>query len=161
MSKNKPTNIRWRILGILVLASFISYTLRYNFSAAAPVMMADLGLTAIQWGWVLAAFMTGYTLFQIPGGMLGDRFGPRRVLATIAVLWALLTAVTALVPGADFASTGIIMASLMLVRFLVGVVHAPVYPATNPAVINWFPVGGWALPNGLSSTGSSGGTQSR
>lgn len=153
MSKNKPTTVRWRILSILVLASFISYTLRYNLSAAAPVMMADLGLTEVQWGWILAAFMTGYALFQLPGGRLGDRFGPRRVLTTIAVLWALFTAITAFVPGTDFASTAVIMGSLMLVRFLVGVVHSPVYPATNPAVVNWFPIGGWALPNGLSSTG--------
>jgi ACS family glucarate transporter-like MFS transporter len=149
----RPTNVRWRVLSILVLASFISYALRYNLSTAAPVMMADLGLTEIQWGWVLAAFLTGYALFQLPGGILGDRLGPRRVLATIAVLWALLTAVTAFVPGTDFASTGVIMASLMLLRFLVGVVHAPVYPATNPVVVNWFPIGGWALPLGLTSTG--------
>jgi len=82
MTNKKPTLVRWRILGILVLASFISYTLRYNLSAAAPVMMADLGLTEIQWGWVLAAFMTGYTLFQLPGGILGDRFGSPREYRT-------------------------------------------------------------------------------
>ena len=153
MTTIKPTNIRWRIMGILMLASFISYTLRYNMSAAAPVMMADLGLTEIQWGWILAAFMAGYTFFQLPGGILGDRFGPRRVLTAIAVCWAVLTVITALVPGTDFASSGLILASLILVRFLVGAVHAPIYPATNPAVVKWFPVGGWALPNGLSSTG--------
>ncbi len=153
MSNNNPTAVRWRILAILVLASFISYTLRYNVSVAAPAMMDDLGLSEIQFGWVLAAFLTGYTLFQLPGGMLGDRFGPRRVLAAIAVLWSVFTAVTAFVPGSESASTGVIIASLILVRFLVGAVHAPVYPATNPAVVRWFPVGGWALPNGLSSTG--------
>ncbi len=47
MSNNRPTIVRWRILSILVLASFISYTFRYNFSTAAPAMMADLGLTEI------------------------------------------------------------------------------------------------------------------
>jgi len=153
LTNKRPTFVRWRILGILVLASFISYTLRYNLSAAAPVMMADLGLTEIQWGWVLASFMTGYTLFQLPGGILGDRFGPRRLLASIAVLWTLTTAVTAGIPGADWASTGVIMAALIFVRFLTGIVHAPVYPGTNPAIVSWFPIGGWALPNGLSSTG--------
>lgn len=49
-------------------------------------MISDLGLTEIQWGWVMAAFLVGYTIFQFPGGMLGDRFGPRRVIAAIAVL---------------------------------------------------------------------------
>jgi MFS family permease len=153
MSNNRPTIVRWRILSILVLASFISYTFRYNFSTAAPAMMADLGLTEIQWGWTVAAFLTSYALFQIPGGFLGDRIGPRRLVTVIAVLWAVLTAATTLVPSAEYASVGVIMVSLILVRFLAGVAHAPIYPATNPVVVNWFPVGGWALPNGLSSTG--------
>ena len=153
MNNNKPTSVRWRILAILVFASFVSYTLRYNMSSAAPVMMADLGLSEMQWGWVMAAFIAGYALFQLPGGMLGDRLGPRRLLASIAIIWAVLNALTALVPGADMASTAVVLTSLMLIRFLVGLAHAPIYPGTNPAVINWFPVGSWALPNGLSSTG--------
>ena len=153
MSNNKPTNIRWRILSILVLASFVSYTFRYNFSTAAPAMMEDLGLTPVQWGWTIAAFLTSYAIFQIPGGLLADRFGPRRVLTVAAILWAALTALTALVPSANVASVPVIMGSLVLMRFLAGLAHAPVYPGGNPVVVNWFPVGGWALPNGLSSTG--------
>ena len=31
-------------------------------------------------GWILASFRWGYALFQIPGGWLGDRIGPRRAL---------------------------------------------------------------------------------
>jgi ACS family glucarate transporter-like MFS transporter len=46
-----------------------------------------------------------------------------------------------------------IIGSLILVRFLVGAVHAPIYPVMNVAVMKWFPVGGWALPLGLTSTG--------
>jgi ACS family glucarate transporter-like MFS transporter len=152
MTNNRPTFVRWRLYSILMFASFISYTFRYNFSTAAPAMVSDLGLTEIQWGWTVAAFLSSYALFQLPGGLLGDRFGPRRLITVIAVLWAVLTAVTTLVPSADFASIGVIMASLMLVRFLAGAAHAPIYPASNPVVVNWFPVGGWALPNGLSST---------
>ena len=153
MFNNRPTFVRWRIISILVAASFISYTYRYNFSAAAPAMMADLGLSEIQWGWTVAAFLTSYALFQIPGGLLGDRIGPRRLITIIAVLWAVLTAITTLVPSSEFASVGVIMASLILVRFIAGAAHAPIYPGTNPVVVNWFPVGGWAFPIGLSSTG--------
>jgi len=153
MPDNRPTFVRWRILSILVLASFVSYTLRYNTSSAAPVMMADLGLNEMQWGWVMAALLSGYALFQLPGGMLGDRFGPRRLLSAIALIWAVLTVVTAMVPGKELASTGVILASLMAVRFLVGASQAPIYPGTNPAIVSWFPVGGWALPCGLSSMG--------
>lgn len=150
---SRPSIIRWKILVILALASFISYVLRTNLSFAAPEMMQDLGLDEVQWGWVLAAFTAGYALFQFPGGILGDRFGPRRVLTAIAVLWAVLTVVTSLVPGPEAASTGLIIAVLFLVRFLVGAVHAPIFPVMNASIVRWFPVGGWALPSGLSSTG--------
>jgi ACS family glucarate transporter-like MFS transporter len=150
---SKPTFIRWKILAILALASFISYVLRTNLSFAAPEMMSDLGLSEIEWGWVLAAFTAGYAIFQFPGGILGDRFGPRRVITAIAVLWAVLTVATSLVPGRESASTFLIIAALFLVRFLVGAVHAPIFPVMNASIVRWFPPGGWALPLGLSSTG--------
>ena len=150
---NKATSIRWRVLGILVSVSFVSYLLRSNVSIAAPAMMADLGLTEIEWGWILAAFTAGYAVFQFPGGILGDRFGPRRMLTAIAVLWCVLTIATTLVPGQETASTGLIIVSLLLVRFVVGAVHAPIFPVMNVSIMRWFPVGGWAFPTGLSSTG--------
>ncbi|MDT8321991.1 MAG: MFS transporter [Xanthomonadales bacterium] len=149
----QASRVRWRILAIIVLASFISYVLRYNTSTAAPAMIGDLGLTEIQFGYVLAAFAAGYAIFQFPGGILGDRFGPRKMLTVIAVLWALLTALTSLVPSAETASTAVVVISLMVVRFLVGASHAPIFPVVNTSVVRWFPVGGWALPHGLSSTG--------
>ena len=150
---NRATNVRWRILAILIFVSFISYVLRSNISIAAPAMMADLNLSEIQWGWVLAAFTTGYALFQIPGGIIGDRFGPRKSLAVIAILWGVLTIATSLIPGSSTASTGFILVSLITVRFIVGMVHAPIFPVINCSIERWFPVGGWALPTGLSSTG--------
>jgi len=150
---NKATAVRWRILAILVVMSFIAYVLRTNLSFAAPNMMSDLGLSEIQWGYVMAAFTTGYTIFQFPGGVLGDRMGPRKVLTGLMVLWAVLTAVTSFVPGRDSASVLAIIISLMAVRFLVGVTHAPTFPVVNASVVRWFPPGRWALPTGLSSTG--------
>ena len=120
-------------------------------------MMSDLGLSEIQWGYVLAAFTAGYAIFQFPGGVLGDRLGPRRVIAGIAILWAVLTAATSLVPGrgegGESAWMAMVIGSLVLVRFLFGAVQAPLFPVTNASVARWFPVGGWGLPLGLSSTG--------
>ena len=149
----RATTVRLRILAILVMMSFIAYVLRTNLSFAAPEMMADLDLTEMQWGWVLAAFTAGYTIFQFPGGVLGDRIGPRRMLAAIAVMWAILTAATSLVPERDGFSVALIVGMLMLVRFLVGATHAPTFPVVNTSVVRWFPPGSWALPLGLSSTG--------
>ena len=63
------------------MASFVAYILRMNLSIAGEQMMAELRISKVQLGMVLAAFAWGYALFQIPGGMLGDRIGARRGLA--------------------------------------------------------------------------------
>ena len=148
----RATHVRWRIFAILAMGSFSSYMLRSNVSIAAPTMMSDLGLSEIQLGWVLAAFNAGYAVFQFPGGILGDNLGPRRALTIIATLWAITTILTIAVPGPDVAGIGVIVTTLMLVRFLAGATHAPIFPVQNSAISRWFPVGGWALPHGLSST---------
>ena len=56
----RPSTVRWRIMAILILASFVSYVLRGNLSIAPQSMMLDLGLSEVQWGWVMAAFPAGY-----------------------------------------------------------------------------------------------------
>jgi len=150
---NIPTFVRWRMFIIIAFGSFVSYALRSNMSIAAPEMIKDLALTTVQWGYVMAAFPAGYAIFQFPGGVLGDKFGPRRALAAIGILWAILMVVTALVPGQSVATTGVILISLIVVRFLVGMVHAPIFPVQNCLIERWFPPGGRALPTGLSSTG--------
>ena len=71
----------------------------------------------------------------------------------IAVLWSALTLATRLVSGKETGSTGLIIAALILVRFLVGATHAPTFPVVNTSVVRWFPPGRWALPLGLTSTG--------
>ena len=155
---NRPSNVRWRVLALLVLASFISYVLRYNVSTAGPAMMLDLNLSEAQFGYILAAFTAGYTIFQFPGGVFGDLLGPRRALTIIMVAWAALTLITSTVPAESYGGATLTVIALIAVRFLVGAVHAPIYPLTGGVVERWFPVGGWALPNGLSSTGLTLGT---
>ncbi len=145
---------RWVVLSIIVLASFVAYVLRTNLSIVSEAMMHDLGMNEYELGMVFSAFAAGYAFFQFPGGVFGDRFGPRFTITAIAIAWALLTVVTALIPGTDVWSTGTIVAALIVTRFLVGVTHAPFFPVTiGGTIASWFPVKQWGLPNGLSSTG--------
>lgn len=149
----RPSNVRWRILGVLVFVSFVSYLLRGNLSIAAPTMKGDLQLSEIQWGWVMSAFPLGYALLQFPGGCWADRFGPRKVLTAIMIAWGILIALTAFVPGREFAPLILVLGSLLLVQLMVGMAHAPVFPTVVCITERWFPVGGWGLPNGLTSSG--------
>ena len=146
--------MRWSILALLFMASFVAYVLRTNMSIAGENMMADLGLSKIQLGMVLSAFAWGYAIFQFPGGIFGDKVGSRRALTIIAALWGILTLAAGLVPGTTLASTTVILTTLIGLRFLMGVVQAPLFPvACGRTIGNWFPVSGWAFPNGLTSTG--------
>jgi ACS family glucarate transporter-like MFS transporter len=103
---------------------------------------------------VFSAFAAGYAIFQFPGGIFGDRFGPRFAITAIAIAWAILTIATAIIPGPDVWSVGSIVVTLIIIRFLVGMVHAPFFPVTiGGTVASWFPVRQWGLANGLTSTG--------
>jgi ACS family glucarate transporter-like MFS transporter len=154
LSDRQTSYVRWVILALLFVASFVAYVLRTNMSVAGEKMMEDLGLSKIQLGAVLSAFAWGYAIFQFPGGVFGDRMGSRRALTIIAGLWGILTLATGLVPGRALASTAVIMVSLIGMRFLMGVAQAPLFPvACGGAIGSWFPVSGWAFPNGLTSTG--------
>jgi len=136
------------------MVSFVAYVLRTNMSIAGENIMADLGLSKIQLGMVFSAFAWGYAIFQFPGGVFGDIVGSRRALSLIALLWGILTLATGLVPGMAVASTTFILATLIGLRFLIGVAQAPLFPVFGGGTIGrWFPVSGWAFPNGLTSTG--------
>jgi ACS family glucarate transporter-like MFS transporter len=150
----RRTSIRWIILALLFFASFVAYVLRTNMSVAGEALMADLGLSQMQLGMVLAAFAWGYALFQFPGGLFGDAVGSRRALTIIAVLWGALNLLVGLIPGPETLPATAILAGLIGLRFLMGVAQAPLFPATSGGTIHdWFPVSGWALPNGLTNAG--------
>ncbi|WP_447971328.1 MFS transporter [Nitrospira sp. M1] len=134
-----PTRTRWKILGILLLISIVTYIDRVNISITARQMMPALGLTDLQMGQIFSAFVFGYAIFQIPGGWLGDRWGARRVLTLAVLWWSIFTALTAVAPTLSIANTIGIMGSLMLVRFLIGVGEAAALPNFNRAVANWHP----------------------
>lgn len=145
---------RWVVLAVIILASFIAYILRTNVSIVGESMMQDLGMTERHLGYVFAAFAAGYAIFQFPGGLIGDRYGPRKTIAAIAIAWTLLTIVTAVIPGSDSWPIFYTVGALMLVRFLVGAANGPFFPVTIGGTIErWFPASQWGLPNGLSSTG--------
>ena len=135
----------------MMVTSFVSYVLRTNLSIVGETMMSDLKLDHVQFGLVLSGFAWGYALFQFPGGIFGDILGSRKSMMLIAILWFVLTVLTGLTPGRGMASVVVILGSLILIRFLVGASHAPIFPVVGGTIGNWFPVSSWALPNGLIS----------
>ncbi len=133
------------LIVLLSAFSLVGYVLRMNISVAAPFMMADLDLDKIQMGQVFSAFMVGYAIFQVPWGVSGDRLGPGRTLAAAAVLWAVTTLLTGLAPGALVPAGVAALVALIVIRFLLGVGQAAVYPVASRAIAGALPSSGRAF----------------
>jgi len=118
-------------LALLALLSVITYLDRNAISIAGIDMTRELGFSESQFGWILAAFTIAYGLFEIPTGLMGDRFGEKKTLARIVIWWSLFTSLTGLVGG---------FASLFAVRFLFGAGEAGAFPNMSIAAGKWFGV---------------------
>jgi ACS family glucarate transporter-like MFS transporter len=128
----RPTRARSIALAFAVLLAVITYIDRVAISQAAPFITADLGLTRVQMGWALAVFGYAYAIFEIPGGWLSDRIGPRKVLMRIVLWWSFFTAAT----GWVFNAT-----SLIVVRGLFGAGEAGAFPGITRMLTTWLPKG--------------------
>ncbi len=118
------------VLTILCLLYMISYLDRTTISVAAPKIIAEFHFSKGQMGAIFSAFATTYALLQIVGGTLGDRFGPRRVLALLMTWWSIFTVATA------FASSFV---SLYVIRALFGLGEAGGFPVATQALSTWYP----------------------
>lgn len=152
--ETRPTRVRFRIVGLLLGFSIVSYVLRVNITIAGEPIMQEFHLTPVRLGWVFSAFLVSYTGFMTFAGVWADRLGPRRILAVSGLSWAALTILTALLPGFVFTSTTGILVSLLLLRTLLGIAEAPTYPGAVRAMAHWVAKRERALSNAVVITGS-------
>ena len=115
---------------MLFLLVLVMYLDRLCIAVAGPRIQKELGLQPSQWGWVLGIFTISYALFEVPGGVMADRIGPRKVLTRIVLWWSVFTALTGMVTG---------FGMLLLVRFLFGAGEAGTFPNCASVVSRWFP----------------------
>jgi predicted MFS family arabinose efflux permease len=77
----------------------LSYLLRAVNAVVAPDLVADLDLAPAELGLLTSAYLLAFALFQLPLGILFDRYGPRRVQSALLALAAAGCALFALAPG--------------------------------------------------------------
>ena len=121
---------RYTVLLIFFMVWVLSFIDRMAISVAIPYVATDLGLSPVKMGVVLSAFFGAYTLAQLPGGILGDRFGARKIVTLALFFWSLFTFVTGLIHS---------LFQMIMVRFTFGLGEG-VYPACAYKGISvWFP----------------------
>jgi MFS transporter, ACS family, glucarate transporter len=128
----KPTRVRYFVVGFAVLLAVVQYLDRVAISSAAavPAIREELGLSDVQMGYVFGAFGLAYAIFDIPGGYLGDMLGPRKVLMRVVLWWSFFTAATGWTWN---------LSSMLVTRFLFGAGEAGCFPNLTKVFTTWLP----------------------
>ena len=120
-------------------AYFLSYFFRAVNAIISPDLARDLGVNPSELGLLTSAYFLAFGLFQLPLGMLLDRFGPRRVNAALLVIAAL--------GSLAFASSQSLPA-LVTARAMIGLGVSGVLMSSIMAFVLWFPISRLATLNG-------------
>jgi sugar phosphate permease len=121
---------RWYILGLICLMYLITYLDRVIISNTAPEIRTEFGFDQKTMGWIFTSFVLAYALFQVPGGWLSERFGPRAVLTALVVYWSIMTAAVGLASS---------WPAFMVLLFLLGTGEAGAFPGATRAMQLWYP----------------------
>ena len=120
----------WRILPLLSLGYLFAYIDRVNVSFASTQMNVDLGFSALIYGTGAGLFYLAYSLVEIPSNMLRMRFGARRWLARIMIMWGVIAAAMMLVRTPW---------QFCMMRFMLGLAEAGFFPGVIYYLSTWFP----------------------
>jgi MFS family permease len=128
------------VLALLCALYFLFFVDRVSISTVAPLMKADLNISNTQLGLAFSAFAIPYAFFQLVGGWIGDRLGPRLTLGLCCALVGISTMLTGAVTG---------IASLFLLRVALGFGEGAGFPTATRAMASWTPQRSWGFAQGI------------
>jgi MFS family permease len=128
------------VLLLLCLMYAVTYIDRVNISTAAIVFKGELHLSNADYGAIFAAFGWSYAAFQIIGGWIGDRFGPRLTLGVCGLVWSSATLLTGLANG---------FWGLILARIALGLGEGATFPTATRAMSSWTRAGWRGFAQGI------------
>ena len=137
---------RLNLVLLFFTCNLICYMDRINIAVTAPVIMKELGWNEAALGIILSSFFWGYTLLQIPGGWLADRYGGKRILSIGVLWWSFFTMITPLAR-----TTG----AMAIMRSLMGLGEGVNFPSIQSLASRWIPVGERSRVSGFILSGIS------
>lgn len=142
----KIKGLRWWIIGLIFIATVINYIDRTAFALLWPQMGEDLGMDNSDYALMLNIFMITYAASKFLSGRLYDQIGTRIGFVVSIVVWSAAAAFHALARG---------VISLSIVRGLLGLGEAGLWPGAVKSNGEWFPVKQRALAQGIFNAGAS------
>jgi MFS transporter, ACS family, hexuronate transporter len=137
--------VRWTICAMLFVATSINYMDRQVIGLLKPTLEHSIGLTEINYGYVVATFQVAYAAGLLLAGRLVDRLGSRLGYALIMATWSLAAMSHALAQSA---------LGFGIARFFLGLGEAGNFPAAVKTVADWFPQRERSLATGIFNSGA-------
>ena len=134
----------WPSFGLIVAAHCLGAMNLLAVLACAPLIAADLRLSAVEIGLIASAYSAAMASFSIPAGRLSDIIGVRASLVLAALVMAVGAGIFATAGGLPVALGGIL---------LCGAGYSLVNPAAGRAIVLWYPAGIRATLMGIKQTG--------
>ncbi|TPV53235.1 MFS transporter [Pseudarthrobacter phenanthrenivorans] len=128
--KSAVSKASFRLMPMLVILYIVAFLDRTNVGFAEAALSVDRGVTAGAYALGAGIFFIGYALFEIPSNLLLTKFGAKVWLARIAITWGIVSSCFAFVQGET---------SFIILRFLLGVTEAGLFPGVIMFLAAWFP----------------------
>ena len=146
MTRRPLLATKWKICGLLFLATTLNYLDRQTLSILAPILQREMRLDNEALGWLFAVFYYAYTLSQFAVGPILDRSHLRWAFGAAVLAWSTVSMITGFAAG---------FASLMVFRLLLGVTESANWPAAIRIVARTMEPKERALANGIFTSGTS------
>jgi len=140
----RPTRVRYLVLGVTFAMAFLLYLHRFCMSYAQTYIREDLSISNDELSFCFSAFFLTYALAQVPSGWMSDRFGARIMLTIYILVWSFFTAMMGMTVG---------VISLLAVRLLAGIGQAGAYPTAASLIGKWIPMSSRGTASGFVSWG--------
>jgi MFS transporter, ACS family, hexuronate transporter len=137
--------VRWTICAMLFVATSINYMDRQVIAILKPTLQQSIGMTELNYGYVVDAFQVAYALGLLAAGRFVDRVGTRIGYMVIMAVWSLSAM------GHALANT---VLEFGVARFSLGLGESGNFPAAIKTVAEWFPQSERSLATGIFNSGS-------
>lgn len=118
------------LMPMLIILYFVAFLDRTNVGFAEEALEMDRGISAAAFAFGAGVFFIGYAIFEIPSNLLLKRFGARFWLARIAITWGIVASAFAFTTNDTM---------FIILRFLLGVTEAGLFPGVIMFLAEWFP----------------------
>jgi len=120
----------WRLMPFLFLLYIVAYLDRINVSFGVLQMRSQLGLSDRVYGRAAGMFFAGYFFFQLPSNLVLEKFGVRRWISALMIIWGIISCLMIFIRGPI---------SFYTMRFLLGAAEAGFFPGIILYMKRWFP----------------------